>query len=77
MPEMDGIAATEKIVASNGQKTHVLMLSMYGSADLVARARKGATGYLLKRASPAELVQGVIAASQGQRFLSAGLSPHG
>jgi DNA-binding NarL/FixJ family response regulator len=77
MPEMDGITATEKIVAANGQKTHVLILSMYDSADLVARAlRKGATGYLLKRARPAELVQGVIAASQGKRFLSAGLSPH-
>lgn len=77
MPGMDGITATEKIVAANGRHTRVVMLSMYASSDLVEQAlKKGATGYLLKRSTPAELVQGIIAASQGKRFLSAGISPH-
>jgi two-component system, NarL family, response regulator LiaR len=77
MRGMDGITATEKIVAANGRHTRVVMLSMYASSDLVEQAlKKGATGYLLKRSTPAELVQGIIAASQGKRFLSAGISPH-
>ncbi|MDT8306911.1 MAG: response regulator transcription factor [Anaerolineae bacterium] len=77
MPGMDGITATEKITASNGRHTRVVMLSMYASSDLVEQALKnGATGYLLKRSTPAELVKGVVAASQGKRFLSAGISPH-
>lgn len=77
MPGMDGIAATEKITASNGRQTRVVMLSMYASSDLVEQTlKKGATGYLLKRSTPAELVNGVIAASQGKRFLSAGISTH-
>ena len=75
MPGMDGITATEKIVAANGRHTRVVMLSMFASSVLVEQAlKKGATGYLLKRSTPAELVKGIIAASQGKRFLSAGIA---
>ena len=77
MPGIDGIMAAEEIVAANGRHTRVVILSMYASSDLVEGAlKKGATGYLLKRSAPAELAKGVIAASQGKRYLSAGISPH-
>jgi two-component system, NarL family, invasion response regulator UvrY len=77
MPGIDGITATEKIVAANGRHIRVVMLSMYASSVLVEQAlKKGATGYLLKRSTPAELVKGIIAASQGKRFLSAGIASH-
>jgi DNA-binding NarL/FixJ family response regulator len=53
MPGMDGITATEKIVAANGRHIRVVMLSMYASSAMVEQAlKKGATGYLLKRSTP-------------------------
>lgn len=74
MPEMDGIKATEKINALNGRRTRVVILSMYANVDLVEQAlKKGAIGYLLKRSTTTELVQAVVAANQGKRFLSAAL----
>ncbi|MDT8304445.1 MAG: response regulator transcription factor [Anaerolineae bacterium] len=75
MPEMDGIRATEKIHALKNPHTRVVILSMYANVDLVQQAlKKGATGYLLKRSTTTELVQAVVAANQGKRFLSAALS---
>jgi two-component system, NarL family, response regulator NreC len=80
MPEMDGIKATEKIHAMPDRHTRVVILSMYANVDLVEQAlKKGATGYLLKRSTTTELVQAVVAANQGKRFLSSALGndiPH-
>ena len=75
MPDMDGIRATEKIQQLNGGQTRVVILSMYANIDLVEQAlKKGATGYLLKRSTTTELVQAVVAANKGQRFLSAAIN---
>lgn len=74
MPEMDGIKATEKIQALK-KPTRVVILSMYANMDLVEQAlKKGATGYLLKRSTTAELVKAVEAAKEGRRFLSAAIT---
>lgn len=74
MPEMDGIKATERINALKDRRTRVVILSMYANFDLVEQAlKKGAIGYLLKRSTTTELVQAVVAANQGKRFLSAAL----
>lgn len=74
MPEMDGIKATEKIHAMKDRRTRVVILSMYANVDLVEQAlKKGATGYLLKRSTTTELVQAVVAANEGKRFLSSAL----
>jgi DNA-binding NarL/FixJ family response regulator len=74
MPEMDGIRATEMIQAVRKQ-TRVVILSMYANMDLVEQAlKKGATGYLLKRSTTAELVKAVEAAKAGKRFLSAAIT---
>lgn len=74
MPEMDGIKATERINALKDLRTRVVILSMYANFDLVEQAlKKGAIGYLLKRSTTTELVQAVVAANQGKRFLSAAL----
>ncbi len=74
MPEMDGIRATERI-RSLQNHTRVVILSMYANIDLVEQAlKKGATGYLLKRSTTAELVKAVEAAKEGKQFLSAAIT---
>ena len=74
MPEMDGIKATERI-GKMGAKARIVMLSMYGSIDLVEQAiKKGASGYLLKRSTTTELLEAVHAVCKGQIFLSPALS---
>lgn len=74
MPEMDGIRATEKIASLGGNRTRVVILSMYANIDLVQQAlKKGAMGYLLKRSTTSELVEAVRAANEGKSFVSAAL----
>ena len=59
MPNMNGIAATQKICAAD-PKAAVIMLSMHNDRRFIAEALKaGAKGYILKESSP-ELVVDAI-----------------
>ncbi len=74
MPRRDGLQATERIRALY-VATQVVILSMYSDQTLVRQAlRNGAKGYLLKRSLSQELLLAVRAASQGQTYLSPGIS---
>jgi two-component system, NarL family, nitrate/nitrite response regulator NarL len=74
MPRMNGLAATELLRAELPQ-IKVLILSTYSSAEYVLRiVQSGARGYLLKAASPAELVQAIETVSVGETVFSAGVS---
>ncbi|MFI6293786.1 response regulator [Nonomuraea sp. NPDC050790] len=66
MPVMDGIAATERIVAElPGLK--VLALSTFDlDENVVAALRAGAGGFLPKDISPEELVEGVRVVHRGE-----------
>jgi DNA-binding NarL/FixJ family response regulator len=70
MPVMDGLEATRRIAASDGP-TRVLMLTTYGLDDVVSAAlRAGASGFLLKDARPAELVDAVRVIARGDALLA-------
>jgi DNA-binding NarL/FixJ family response regulator len=70
MPDCDGVAATERIVASV-PGTRVIVLTTYESdRDILRAIEAGACGYLLKDASPAELAEAVRAAARGETVLS-------
>lgn len=65
MPGLDGIGATERIVAV-APETRVLMLTTFDDGDLVEAAiRAGASGYLTKDTRPTELRQAVIDVASG------------
>ena len=66
MPEMDGIEATRRIAESHpGLK--VVILTASADRDQMLRAvDAGALGYLLKDASPADLIEGVRSAARGE-----------
>jgi DNA-binding NarL/FixJ family response regulator len=69
MPEMDGVAATEAICA-HLPATRVVMLTSFTEEEHVLPAiRAGASGYLLKDASGAQVVDAIRAVARGDSLL--------
>jgi DNA-binding NarL/FixJ family response regulator len=69
MPNMDGIEATERIVAS-GSSTRILVLTTFDLDEYVYGAiRAGASGFLLKDVRPAELVDAIRVIASGNALL--------
>ena len=72
MPIMDGTEATRQIM-SLGLDTKVLVLTTFDLDEYVFGAVKaGASGFLLKHVSPADLVRAVQAAARGDTVLAPG-----
>ena len=70
MPGGDGVAATHQILAAD-PGARVLVLTTYESdADILRAVEAGATGYLLRDATPAELADAVRAAARGDTVLA-------
>ena len=70
MPGMDGLAATEHVRAQ-GDAPEVIVLTTFEVDDYVLRAlRAGASGFLLKDTSPADIVRAVRAVAAGEPMLS-------
>ncbi len=69
MPNMNGIEATLRI-RKDFPQTRVLILSMHSGEDYVLQAlRAGASGYLLKDATPNELEAALRAIVRGEIYL--------
>ena len=70
MPKLDGIAATERIVAS-GSDAKVLILTTFDLDEYVfAGLRAGASGFLLKDAPPGDLVAAIRTVAAGEAVLA-------
>jgi DNA-binding NarL/FixJ family response regulator len=70
MPVLDGIAATREIVAA-GLAAKVLVLTTFDDDAVVYDAMKaGASGFLLKTAPPAKLVEAVRTVAAGEALLA-------
>jgi DNA-binding NarL/FixJ family response regulator len=73
MPVMDGIAATRELLGT-GWADKVLILTTFDLDAYVYEAvRAGASGFLLKDVSPADLVRGVHTVMAGEALLAAGV----
>jgi DNA-binding NarL/FixJ family response regulator len=71
MPGMDGLEATREIIADPRIASHVLMLTTFDRDDyLFAALSAGASGFLLKTASPENLVEAVQVLARGDALLS-------
>jgi DNA-binding NarL/FixJ family response regulator len=69
MPEMDGIEATRRIVASG--PTRVVILTVFDLDDYVyAALQAGASGFLLKDAQPDDLLAAIRVAAAGQALIA-------
>ncbi|MGO8678541.1 MAG: response regulator [Limisphaerales bacterium] len=70
LPRMDGLAVTE-VLRRERPGVKVLILSMHSDAQCVMRILKaGARGYVLKGASPEELVQAIERVEAGETVFS-------
>ena len=69
MPRVDGIEAIRRIRAAS-PSTRVIVLTSYADDDRVLAAIKaGAAGYLLKDATPQDLLAGIDAVRRGEALL--------
>ena len=76
MPGLNGLEATAR-VSKEFPGVRVIVLSMNAAEEYVLQAmRAGASGYLLKDGSIAELEQAVRAVARGEKFLSSAVSKH-
>jgi DNA-binding NarL/FixJ family response regulator len=74
MPRLDGIEATRRLVADAPQ-VRVLVLTTFDLDEHVyAAVRAGASGFLLKDVSPADLVRAVTAVAGGEVMLAPALT---
>ncbi|GAA1167056.1 response regulator [Nesterenkonia sandarakina] len=71
MPRVNGLEATRQILSMDGTPPRILMLTTFDADEYVFDAlRAGASGFLLKDATPEELVQAVRVVAQGEALLS-------
>ncbi|QHC69034.1 response regulator transcription factor [Rathayibacter sp. VKM Ac-2801] len=71
MPGLDGLAATREIVADPRLCSRVLILTTFDRDDYLFEALSaGASGFLLKNASPEELVEAVQVVARGDAMLA-------
>jgi len=70
MPELDGITATAELLAA-APDSRVLILTTFEEDDYILGAlRAGASGFLLKRSSPEELLAAIHTVAGGEALLS-------
>jgi RNA polymerase sigma factor (sigma-70 family) len=70
MPHMDGLEATRRIVES-GSPTRIIILTTFDLDEYVYKGlRAGASGFLLKEASPEQLIAAIHVVAQGEAVLA-------
>lgn len=70
MPQMNGLAVTE-VLRKELPNIKVLILSMHSNTEYVLRIiQSGARGYVLKEASPEELIKAIEIVNTGEAFFS-------
>ena len=71
MPGLDGLAATEVIVADPDIRAAVLVLTTFDREDYLFEALKhGASGFILKNSTPEALIEAVQVLARGDALLA-------
>ena len=70
MPDVDGVAATERILALLPDTRIVVVTTYESDTDILRAVEAGAAGYLLKDASRSELADAVRDAARGKTVLA-------
>ncbi|SBT54821.1 response regulator [Micromonospora narathiwatensis] len=70
MPAIDGIQATRRLLAARADPPRVLVITTFANDEYVYDAlRAGASGFLLKRARPSEVVEAIRVVAAGESLL--------
>jgi DNA-binding NarL/FixJ family response regulator len=70
MRDLDGVGATERILADDPRAKVVVLTTYETDADILRAVEAGASGYLLKDASRADLANAIRAAARGETVLA-------
>ena len=70
MRDLDGVGATERILAEHPTRKVVVLTTYETDADILRAVEAGAAGYLLKDASRADLANAIRAAARGETVLA-------
>jgi DNA-binding NarL/FixJ family response regulator len=70
MPDLDGIAATREIVAGSAQAKVVILTTFEQDDYIFGALNAGASGFLLKRTTPEDLLAAVHTVTAGDSLLS-------
>ncbi|RZS43357.1 LuxR family two component transcriptional regulator [Herbihabitans rhizosphaerae] len=70
MPAVDGITATKHVVRNVPEPPKIIVITTFGNDDYVYDAlRAGASGFLLKRTPPDEIVSAIRLVARGESLL--------
>ena len=70
MPDLDGIAATREVVAADPESRVVILTTFEDDDYIFGALTAGASGFLLKRTSPEDLLAAIKAVAAGDSLLS-------
>jgi len=70
MPNLDGIQATEQIVAAMPGTPVLILTTLEADSHVLAALRAGASGYVLKDAEPEAIVSSILAVKSGERVMA-------
>jgi DNA-binding NarL/FixJ family response regulator len=70
MPHLDGIAATREVLAARPDAKVVILTTFEEDEYIFGALRAGASGFLLKRTSPEDLIGGLHTVAAGDSLLS-------
>jgi DNA-binding NarL/FixJ family response regulator len=74
MPGMSGVEATRQITAESPDVAVLVLTMLEDDTTLLATLRAGARGYLLKGASPEQILTAVTAVASGQALFGTGIA---
>ncbi|TAH49344.1 MAG: response regulator transcription factor [Chloroflexota bacterium] len=74
MPDMNGIAATEKILDANPHIGIIVLTMLEDDDSVFAAMRAGARGYVLKGADKAEMLRAIHAVANGEALFGAAIA---
>jgi DNA-binding NarL/FixJ family response regulator len=70
MPDLDGIAATREVVAASPEVKVVILTTFEEDNYIFGALNAGASGFLLKRTSPEDLIAAIHTVADGDSLLS-------
>lgn len=74
MPQLDGVSATRRIVAEHPGCRVLVLTASAEQGDVLEAVKAGATGYLVKSSSRADLIDAVTRTARGEAVITPGLA---
>ncbi len=74
MPNLDGIKATEQILATLPDTPVLILTSFEADAHVLAALRAGASGYVLKDSEPEAIITSILAVRSGERVMAGAIA---